>query len=80
MSRNKTFSLDINCEDALSELIHANSEDWVLGRISQKAILESISEKEAIEHFGEESLLSHMSTDVIEEEYLKRSPLGRALE
>jgi hypothetical protein len=44
-----------------------------------KIICSAIEISKFVEHHGEEEILGHISDSALEEEYLRRSPLGRAL-
>jgi hypothetical protein len=74
-----TISIDINADEAL-DLVHEKlGNDELLGRIELGSICDYVGVKDFIGYYSIEEVLSYINDDYIEEEYLKRTSLGKAL-
>jgi hypothetical protein len=80
MSRHKTIQVDVNAEDALELVLKELGPEAVLDSIDTAVLVKYVSVHTFLAIVGESEVLSHMSTAEIEEEFIRRSPLGRALE
>lgn len=72
--------MEISVDDALEKIVDTVGQDYVLGSMKLGDICHYVGIKDFIGFFSEDEIASYLSESAIEEEYLKRSPLGKALE
>lgn len=77
----KHMDIEVSISDILSKIVDENGSKWVVREIMDDAEICALSSiDDLIKTFGEEEILQLLSDSAIENEYLRRTPLGRALE